>query len=148
MIEKIKELREKTQAPLSACRQALLKANGDLDKAREILEKEFLVFGEKEEQKGTKQAGIIDAYIHSNKKIGVLLHLECQTDFVAKNEIFKNLAHEICLQIASMAPKDLKELLDQDWIKDPNKKISQLINETSAKLGEKVLVVKFERYEI
>jgi len=148
MIEKIKELRERTQAPLSSCREALIKAQGDLDKAIEILEKEFLVFKDKEEKKETNQTGIIDAYVHSNKKIGVILHLGCQTDFVAKNEIFKNLAHELCLQIASMAPKSIEDLSSQLWIKDPTKKISQLINETSAKLGERISIVKFERYEI
>jgi elongation factor Ts len=148
MIEKIKELREKTQAPLSACREALMKAGGDLEKAKEILEKEFLVFKDKEEKKERNQAGIVDAYIHSNRKIGVILHLECQTDFVAKNEIFKNLAHELCLQIASMAPKNVEDLFSQPWIKDATKTISQIINETSAKLGEKISVVKFERYEI
>ena len=148
MIEKIKELREKTQAPLSACREALMKAGGDLEKAKEILEKEFFVFKDHEEKKERNQAGIIDAYIHANKKIGVILRLECQTDFVAKNEIFKNLAHELCLQIASMAPKNVEDLFSQPWIKDATKTISQLVNETSAKLGEKISLAKFERYEI
>ncbi|MGB9598349.1 MAG: elongation factor Ts [Minisyncoccales bacterium] len=150
MIEKIKRLREETQAPLSACKEALLKTNGDFEEAKKILEKELLVLEnfEKEKKNNSFSAGLIDAYVHLNKKIGVLLSLGCETDFVAKNKNFQDLAHELCLQIASMRPKDIKDLLSQAWIKDQNKTISQLINETSSKLGEKISIIQFQRYEI
>lgn len=148
MIEKIKELREQTQAPLALCKKALLEANGDLAKAKEIIEKEFSLLVKDKEEKKDSRAGIIDAYIHSNRKIGVILELTCETDFVAKNENFQNLAHELCLQIASMNPKDTQELLSQAWIRDNTKTISQLMKEVSARLGEKISLSRFQRYEL
>ena len=90
--------------------------------------------------------GIIESYIHSNKRIGVLLELRCETDFVAKTDEFKNLAHELCLQIAAMNPKK-SELLSQPWIKDESKKIKDLVSEYAGKLGEDVIIKRFIRYE-
>ena len=91
--------------------------------------------------------GIIESYIHSNKRIGVLLELRCQTDFVAKTDEFKNLAHELCLQIAAMNPKK-SELMSQPWIKDESKKMGDLLLEYKEKLGEDIIIKKFIRYEL
>lgn len=91
--------------------------------------------------------GIVESYIHSNKRIGVLLELRCETDFVARTEEFKILAHELCLQIAAMNPKK-SELLSQPWIKDESKKVGDLVQEKKSKLGESILVKKFIRYEL
>jgi elongation factor Ts len=102
---------------------------------------------EKKQEKVPKQ-GVIDSYIHSNKRVGVLLELNCQTDFVARTSEFQNLSHEICLQIAAMNPENTSELIEQPWIKDPSLKIKDLIEETTKKLGEKISIRNFTRYEL
>jgi len=91
--------------------------------------------------------GIIEAYIHSNKRIGVLVDLRCETDFVARTEEFKNLAHELCLQIAAMNPKKTS-LLRQPWIRDETKTVKDLIDEYIAKLGENIIIKRFVRYAL
>lgn len=91
--------------------------------------------------------GVIEAYIHPNKKIGALVELRCETDFVARTEEFKKLAHELCLQIAAMNPKKTT-FLRQPWIKDEAKTVKDLIEEYIAKLGENIIVKRFVRYEI
>jgi len=102
--EQIKELRDKTSAGFSACKKALEEANGDLIKAAEILRKQGQAIAEKKSTRITKE-GCVEAYIHFDNKLGVLLELNCETDFVAKNEIFKNLAKELVKQIAATNPK-------------------------------------------
>ncbi len=91
--------------------------------------------------------GIIEAYIHLNGKIGVLVELRCETDFVAKTEEFKKLAHELCLQIAALNPKK-SSLMSQPWIKDGSKTIKELINEYIARIGENIIIKRFIRYEL
>ena len=146
-IEQIKQLREETAISLSLCKKALEEAKGDFQKAKEILKKWGEDLSGKRSGRGTEQ-GIIHSYIHSNKKIGVLLALTCESDFVAKNEDFQKLAHELCLQITAAFPDDLDSLLEQPWIKETSKTIQQLINEHIAKLGENIILKKFIRYEI
>jgi len=90
--------------------------------------------------------GVIEAYIHQNKRIGVLVDLRCETDFVARTEEFKKLAHELCLQIAAMNPKKTS-LMRQPWIRDETKTIKDLIDEYIAKLGENIIIKRFIRYE-
>ena len=102
-------------------------------------------FNNKEEKQVNE--GIIDSYIHSNKRIGVLLEIRCETDFVARTEEFKNLAHEICLQIAAMNPKE-SELLSQPWIKNPSKTVKDLVLEYQKELGENIVIKRFVRYEL
>lgn len=91
--------------------------------------------------------GIIESYIHSNKKIGVLIALRCETDFAARTEDFQKLAHELCLQIAAINPEEIP-VLEQAWIKDESKTIKGLIEDTVAKLGENIILGKFVRYEL
>jgi len=148
-IDQIKKLREETAISLSECKKALEETGGDSQKAKEILKKWGKDLSNKKIGRGAEQ-GIIASYIHSNKKIGVLLELSCESDFVAKNEDFQNLAHEICLQIAAIynSSDDKDSLLEQTWIKDSAKTIKDLINESIAKLGENIIVKKFIRYEI
>jgi elongation factor Ts len=143
-IEKIKKLRQETSLSISECKKALEKSGGDLEKAKKILEEWGAKFAEKKEKRKTGE-GIIASYIHSNKKIGVLLELGCESDFVARSEEFQNLAHEICLQIAAMGEKDI---LSQPWIKDETKKIGDLINEYIAKFGENIVIKRCCRYEL
>ena len=107
--------------------------------------------GKKCNKRADKEAseGLIDAYIHSNGKVGVLLELGCETDFVAKSDDFKDLAHELCLQIAASDPEEVKEdFTDQPWIKDQEKTIGDLINKYIAKLGEKIVIKQYTRYQI
>ena len=91
--------------------------------------------------------GVIESYIHSNKKIGVLIELRCETDFAARTEDFQNLAHELCLQIAAIDDGETP-LLKQAWIKDESKTIKELIDEYIAKVGENITVKRFIRYEL
>ena len=90
--------------------------------------------------------GIVASYIHPNKKIGVLLELNCETDFVAESQDFQNLAHELCLQIAAM--RDEIPLFQQPWIRDENRTIKDLVQEYIAKLGENIAIKRFVRYEL
>ena len=144
-IDQIKELREQTAVSVSECKKALEEAKGDSAKAKEILKKWGKDLAGKKTSRETYQ-GIIDAYIHPNKKVGVLLELACETDFVAKSNDFRNLAHELCLQIAAMGEEI--PLLEQPWVKDSAKTVKSLIDECIAKLGENITVKRFIRYNI
>jgi elongation factor Ts len=144
-IDQLKKLREETSLSISECKKALEEAKGDIKKAKEILQKWGKEIAEKKAKREVK-AGIIDSYIHPNKKIGVLLELNCETDFVAKSPDFQNLAHELCLQIAAMG--DEIPLFEQPWIRDETKTVKDLIDEYIAKLGENIVLEKFVRYEI
>src|SRR3990167_9809023 len=107
-IDQIKRLREMTGGGVMDCRKALEESKSDIRKATELLKKWGIEKSDKKEGRETK-AGIIESYIHGEGKIGVLIELLCETDFVARTDDFKNLVHELCLQISSMNPKDIKE---------------------------------------
>jgi len=106
-IDQIKKLREETGISLAECKKALTEAQGDIDRAKEILRKWGRELARKKSERETRE-GIIESYLHSNKKIGVLLDIRCESDFVARSEDFQKLAHELCLQIAAMNPLFLK----------------------------------------
>lgn len=145
--EQIKQLRQKTNLSVMECKKALEEAKGDENKALEILEAEGKEKAAKKSQRETKQ-GLIETYIHNNGKLGVILELNCETDFVAKNAQFKELAHDLAMHIAAMDPQDKKELLAQPFVKDEQKKVGDLINEAIAKLGENIKIRKFVRLEM
>jgi len=145
-IDNIKQLREETGVSVSECKKALEKAKGDFEKAKEILKKWGKeIAGKKSERKVGE--GIIESYIHPGKKIGAMVELCCESDFVARSENFQKLAHELCLQIAAIDPEETP-LLEQPWIKDETKKIKDLIEEYIAKTGENIIVKRFIRYVI
>lgn len=144
--QQIKDLREKTQAGFSDCKMALEEAQGDMKKAEEILKKKGFEKAAKKAERETK-AGLVEAYVHGGR-IGVLVSLLCETDFVARTDEFKHLAHEIALQVSSMDPKDVKSLLSQEYIRDGSKTIEDLIKETIAKVGENIQIGEFKRSEI
>lgn len=191
-INEIKKLRELTGVSVSECKKALEEAGGDIEKAKEILRKRGEDVAQKKSERQTGE-GIISVYVHSNNKLGVLLDLRCETDFVARSEEFKKLAHELCLQIASMKPSFVKPedipqdilekereiyteqlekegkpdniinnivegklekfkkencLLLQQWIKNPDMTIDDLIKEHITKFGENIRVERFVIYEI
>jgi elongation factor Ts len=142
----IKQLREETQASIADCKKALDEAKGDYKKAQDLLKKRGAEIAEKKADRETSQ-GIVDSYVH-NGKVGVLLTLLCETDFVARTEEFKNLSHEIAMQIAAMDPKDVKTLLAQEYIRDSKLTIEDLIKQVIGKLGENIVVREFSRSEL
>ena len=145
-IDQIKQLREETELSISECKKALEEASGDTDKAKEILKKWGRDFAKKKLRSETKQ-GIIESYIHSNKRIGAMIELGCQSDFVARSDDFQKLAHELCLQIVAISAEEIP-LLEQPWIRDETKKIKDLIEEHIAKFGENIIIKRFVRYEL
>lgn len=146
-IEEIKKLRELTGAGVMDAKQALNQARGDLQQATKILEEQGLQRAAQRSQRKAS-AGIIYSYIHNQDQVGVLLELNCETSFVAKTDVFRQLAHEVALQIASMNPKDVKELLAQDYIRDSKKTIEELVKEGIAKTGENIEISRFCRFEV
>jgi|SRR3989344_1256465 len=142
-INLIKQLREETGAGIADCRKALEESNGNMEEAKKILHKKGLdKAGEKSDRE--TGAGVVETYSHAGR-VGVLVELRCETDFVAKTEDFKYLAHELALQIASMNPEDTEALLKQDYIRDPGMKIEDLVKMSIAKLGENIRVASFSR---
>lgn len=146
-IDQIKKLREKTGAGIMDCRRALEETKGNAQKAEELIKIWGIDKAEKKADRETK-AGLIDSYIHAGGKVGVLVELLCETDFVARTDDFKNLAHELCLQVASMNPKDVKTLLSQEYIRDPAVTIEKLVKQVIGKLGENITVARFVRYQL
>lgn len=145
-IDEIKKLRDTTGISITECQKALKEAGGNIEKAKEILKNWGKEFAQTKTQREVKQ-GIIDSYIHSGKKVGVMVELRCETDFVAKSDDFKNLSHEICLQIAAISPEEIP-VMEQPWIKDQTKTTKDLIDGYIAKLGENIVLEKFIKYEL
>lgn len=146
-IKDLAQLRRETQAPLSECKEALEESKGDLIKAKAILKKKGLLAANKRQDRATGE-GVIGAYVHSNKKIGVLVELGCETDFVARNDNFQDFAHKLAMQIASMDPKDVKELLKQDWIFESGSTVGEKIKELIHKTGENIQIKNFVRLQV
>lgn len=145
--EQIKNLRQKTGISVIECKNALEQAGGDETGAIKILEERGKERAIKKSQRETKQ-GLVEAYIHNNGKVGVLLELHCETDFVAKNQEFKQLAHDLAMHVAAMEPENLDDLLAQSFIKDASKTIGELLSDVISKLGENIKIDRFIRYEI
>ena len=145
-LEDLKKLREDTKAGVSDCRQALEDANGDYAKAKKLILERGLEKADKKSGKETSQ-GLIESYVHGGR-VGVLVELRCETDFVARTDDFKKLAHEIALQVASMEPKNVKELLVGAYIRDASLTMEALVKQTIAKVGENITIAKFTRIEL
>lgn len=145
-IDQLKQLREETGLSISECKRALEEAKGDLEKAKKILKHWGRKFAEKKEEKKTRE-GVVESYIHSNKRIGAMVELGCESDFVARSDDFQKLAHELCLQIVAVSPEEIP-LPEQPWIRDETKKIKNLIEEHIAKFGENIVIKKYVRFEI
>lgn len=146
-IKLLKKLREETQVSISDCRKALEESGGDYKKALGWLRKHGVEKAEKKSERETSQ-GIIESYIHQNNRVGAIVEILCETDFVARTSEFKDLAHEIAMQVAAMNPKDVDTLLKQEYIRDGSRKIEDIIKEHIAKLGENIVLKKFQRFEI
>ena len=145
--EKIKQLRDETGLSVMLCKKALENSGGDENKALEWLKQQGLETAEKKSSRGTK-AGLIEAYVHGNGQVGVLLEIKSETDFVAKNPGFKELAHDIAMHIAASNPADIEALLSQPYIKNLDITISDYLNEAVQKFGENIEISRFERYKL
>ena len=146
-INLLKKLRNETSVSLADCRKALGETKNDYKKALDILKKSGLEKAAKKAERETSQ-GIIGSYIHQNGRVGVLVEVLCETDFVALTDEFKNLVHEIGMQIAAMNPKDVLSLLKQEYIRDPKETMDIVIKGVIAKLGENIVIKRFQRFEI
>ncbi len=138
-VDQIKELREETGAGIMDVRKALNESEGDVKKAKAWLEKKGLKRANEKSERST-EAGYVFAYVHFNGKVGSLIKLACETDFVAKTEDFQNLGKEIAMQVASMRPENVEELLKQDYLRDTSKTIEAMIKSLSGKTGENIRV--------
>ncbi|OHA69207.1 MAG: translation elongation factor Ts [Candidatus Wildermuthbacteria bacterium RIFCSPHIGHO2_02_FULL_48_16] len=146
-LEQIKQLREETNLPIVDCKKALEEAKGNLEEARKLLESRGVQIAEKKQTREVGE-GLIETYLHPNGKVGALLDVRCETDFVAKSQDFRNLCHELALQVASMNPDTVEELEKQPYIRDPAKTVKDIITNAVAKLGENIIVKRFSRFEI
>jgi len=146
-IEIIRELRNLTNLSYREVKRALEEAGGDKSKAIEILKAHGVTLAEKKASRAT-QEGIIDTYLHATRKVGAMVELLCETDFVARNPLFTELAHELAMHIAAMDPKDIDELLEQPYIKNQDITIHDLIIDYIAKLGENIKVNRFVRFQL
>jgi elongation factor Ts len=142
----VMKLREATGAGVMECKKALTEANGDFDAALKIIGERGLAkaAGKSERATGT---GYISTYVHADR-VGVMLELRCETDFVARSDKFKELAKEIMMHVAAMNPADVAELLAQPFVKDPTNTVEYMIQQTVAVLGENIKVERFIRFEV
>ena len=160
--DKIKELRELSGAGIMECKKALLEAEGDLGKALKCLKQRGFIKAEKKAERKVEQ-GLIEAYIHAGGRIGAMVELNCETDFAAHTNEFKELAHNLALQVAALSPRYVSQgeipqgvevqpqevcLLLQPFIKEPERTIQDIINDTIAKIGENIKIKRFVRYEL
>ena len=160
--EKVKELRQKTGAGIMDCKKALVESAGDFEKACNVITERGLAIAKKKSERVAEQ-GIIECYVHTGNHLGVMIEVNCETDFVARTPEFKELAHNIALQVSAMCPqyisadevpvdvdvdKQMACLLLQPYIKDPGKTIQDIITETIAKTGENIKVRRFVRFEL
>lgn len=146
-LKDIKKLREQTGAGIVAAKKALEEARGDMKKAQEIIRKKGLAKAAKKSDRETK-SGQIYAYVHAGGSVGALVEVNCETDFVARNDEFGGLCKEIAMQVASMDPKNVKDLLAQKYIRDAKKTVNDLIKQAIAQLGENITISRFERFSL
>ena len=144
------------------CRKALLEAEGNTERALQIIKQQGLLKAKRKAERATNQ-GVVEAYIHAGGRIGAMVEVNCETDFVARTEEFKDLAHHLAMQVAAMSPQFISEkevpedsdtdpqtacLLLQADIKDPSRTVQDIITETIAKVGENIKVSKLARFEL
>ncbi len=160
--DRVRELREQSGAGIMDCRKALLEAKGDAEGALQILKQQSLLRAKKKAGRTANQ-GVIEAYIHAGGRIGAMVEVNCETDFVARTDEFKELAHHLAMQIAAMNPQCVAKeelpgdndkdpqvacLLLQPDIRNPDRSIQDTIAETIARVGENIKVSRFARFEL
>jgi elongation factor Ts len=145
-LDQIKSLREETGAGIMEAKKALVAAKGDNTKAKKILQK---LGAEKiAKREAATSEGQVFSYVHHDGKLGALVKITCETDFVANSKEFQTLGREVAMQVASMEAKDIKELLEQDYIRDTGKTIGQLVDEVAVKVKEKLTVTEIVRLKV
>jgi len=147
MVNDIKRLREETSCGVIDCKKALEEAKGDFTKAKDLLRKRGLEMAAKKSDRVAKE-GRVESYIHTGSKIGVMVEVDCETDFVARSEDFCKFTRELAMHIAAMAPENVEALLKQPFVKEPSKSIQDLLNELVAKIGENTIVSRFVRFKV
>lgn len=158
----IKRLREETGAGVMDAKRALEEASGDFDEARKLVRQQGIAAAVKRSERETSQ-GVIEAYIHGQGRIGALVEVQCETDFVARTDTFKQLAKDIAMQVAAMnplglTPEDVPEdvsgnreeyaLLKQSFIREPSQTIEDLVQTAIGQTGENIKIGKFSRFEL
>jgi elongation factor Ts len=158
--EQIRRLREETGAGIMDCKRALEETGGDAERARSVLRDWGVASVAKKASREARQ-GLVESYIHAGGRVGALVEVNCETDFVARTDQFRTLAREIAMQVAAMNPQrigteesdgqqasDEPSLLDQSWIRDSSRTIRDLVNDAIAQLGENVVVRRISRFEL
>jgi len=146
-VEKVKHLRESTGFSFNEIKKSLDEAGGDETKAMELLRNLGVKMAEKKASREVKE-GVVASYIHATKKLGSMVEVLCETDFVAKNSDFQELAKEIAMHIAAMKPGSVDDLLEQLYVKNQDMTVKDLINSYVAKLGENIQIGRFELFQI
>lgn len=142
-IDEIKRLRQLTGVGITDAKQALVESAGDFDKALEAMRKKGLTKADKRGEREAR-AGLVGTYSHDGR-IGVLVEVNCETDFVAKTDEFKELVKDLCLHIAALEPQNVDDLLKQEFVKDPSLTIEEYTKNHIAKLGENIVIRRFSR---
>lgn len=158
----VKELRERTAAGILDCKNALEEAGGDIERAIEVLKERGATIAEKKVHRATSQ-GLVECYIHAGGRIAAMVEVNCETDFVARTEVFKTLAHDLAMQVAATVPLAVDEedfpsdaegnpeelcLLRQPFIKDPARTVQQVVQDAITATGENIRVRRFARFEL
>jgi elongation factor Ts len=143
----VKRLREETGAGVMDCKRALEETKGDFEKARALIKDRGLEKAQKKSDREAKE-GLVEAYVHAGGRIGAMVELSSETDFVARNPDFQKLAKELAMQVAAMDPKNVDELLEQVYIRDSSKKVGDLVTGIAATTGENVRVRRFKRFQL
>jgi elongation factor Ts len=143
----VKRLREETGAGVMDCKRALEETKGDFEKARALIKDRGLEKAQKKSDREAKE-GLVEAYVHAGGRIGAMVELSSETDFVARNPDFQKLAKELAMQVAAMDPKNVDELLAQVYIRDSSKKVGDLVTGIAATTGENVRVRRFKRFQL
>ena len=145
--DEVKRLREETGAGVMDCKRALEESKGDFEKARALIRERGLAKAQTKSDREAKE-GIVEAYVHAGGRIGAMVELSSESDFVARNPQFRELAKEVAMQVAAMDPKDVDELLEQAYIRDASKTIGELVTGIAATTGENVRVRRFKRFQL
>ncbi len=147
MLDKIKELREKTGAGVMDAKRAIEEARGDLEEAEKIIRQKGLTKAASKSEREVK-SGRVYSYVHNTGRVGAMVEIACETDFVANTEDFQSLCKEIAMQVASMDPTDVEVLMKQSYIRDGSKTIEDLVKALIAKTGENTKIVRFVRFAL
>lgn len=147
MMDQIKDLREKTGAGVMDAKKALEEAKGDMNKAIELIRAKGLARAEEKSERDVK-SGKVYCYTHLGGSAAAMVEVACETDFVASNPEFDALCKEIAMQVVSMNPGDVEELMAQPYIRDAAKTIEQLVKELVSKTGENIRIIRFARFKL